>query len=47
MLAPATKRVQIAHNYWTPFRNELFDGRFDDQGEDNAAALFALLYDRA
>src|SRR6266849_5276299 len=47
MFAPATKRVLIARNYWTPFRNELFDGRFDVQDEDNAAALYDLLYDRA
>ena len=40
-------RVRIPNGEWTPFRNEIFDKWFGRLKEKNAAAVYAVLYDRA
>lgn len=40
-------RVLMEEKDWTPFRNEIFDNWGGKLQEHNAAALYAILYDRA
>jgi hypothetical protein len=40
-------RVLIADGHWTPFRNEIFSIRLGSLEQRGAAALYAVLYDRA
>ncbi len=40
-------RILIPDGYWTPFRNEILNGRLQTLKEKNAAAVYVVLYDRA
>jgi hypothetical protein len=48
VMPPSAKpRVLIHGDHWTAFRNEIFEEELADLKENNAAALYAVLYDRA
>jgi len=40
-------RVRISEDHWTPFRNEIFENWPGDLRQRDAAAFYALMYDRA
>jgi hypothetical protein len=47
MLDSIQREVLIPNGHWTPFRNEIFKNVLKGLKEPSAAALFAVLYDKA
>jgi hypothetical protein len=47
MPQPIQRRIRIPGGQWTPFGNEMFRERLGKLDNDNAAALYVVMYDRA